>query len=356
MVEIFRMQLRQVLAGRKKWLMLVFAALPVLLTWMTLSSAGGLASVRGKIDGPPRVRAEPEPPSPGARRVVSTGMPIALLDGRIQVWPDHVMLDGLPFARSLTMNVNRGYLVIEDGVVWLDESRERNDGRVRMNIHGRNEFADALQQLDRPWATLTAGFLFLLFPQTICLLLALLYGASIPGAELEGRTLTYLFTRPVARWRIVLGKYLAITAAMLPPTVLSITVAWLVLGQPGGIALLAALVGATAGALLCYGAIFILFGFLAPRRAMVLALLYGVIFEFVLSMVPAMVNTATVTYYLRSLVVEALQLDLPAKLARVVGGASLTTSLCVLLLMIVVPLALASRLAARREYVIAGDG
>ena len=92
-----------------------------------------------------------------------------------------------------------------------------------------------------------SGYLFLLYPQTLCLLLALLYGASIPGSELEGRTLTYLFTRPIARWRVVVGKYLAIVAAMLPPMLGSLVIAWFLLGQPGGAALLTAFLAQATG-------------------------------------------------------------------------------------------------------------
>ena len=54
MGEIFRMQLRQILTGRKRWLVLAFAALPVLLTWMTFNSAGGLEQLRSKIERDPR--------------------------------------------------------------------------------------------------------------------------------------------------------------------------------------------------------------------------------------------------------------------------------------------------------------
>ena len=76
-----------------------------------------------------------------------------------------------------------------------------------------------------------------------------------------------------------------------------------------------------------------------------------------LSFVPALVNTFTITYYLRSLVLQLLELELPPELpqevARIIGGASLQTSLLTLGGMILFGLGASSLLASRREYVVA---
>jgi len=69
----------------------------------------------------------------------------------------------------------------------------------------------------------------------------------------------------------------------------------------------------------------------------------------------AMVNTFTVTYYLRSLVTETLQITVPREIERIVGQASISTALLTAAATVVVALALASRLAARREYVLAEE-
>ena len=356
MLEILRMQLRQIVGGRKKWLVALIVLLPLALTWVNVH-LGGLGKLRDRLNSTKSqgVEAAPVPPSPGARQIVSTGPPVELLGGRIVVMRDQVRFDGDKVERGTQVVVNRGYIVITDGRVWLDESRATTRNRTSIRIESGNGFGEALHELPRAWELVSAIYLFLLYPQLICLLLALLYGASIPGAELEAKTLTYLFTRPIARWRIVVGKYLAIVLAILPPTLVSVAISWWLLGQPGSVTLLWSLELAAAGAVLCYTAIFILFGFLAPRRAMVVALLYGVVFEFLLSFVPAMINTITATYYLRSLVVNVLQLEVPVEIARIVGGATTPAALGTLSATILVALALASWLAARREYVLAEE-
>jgi len=84
------------------------------------------------------------------------------------------------------------------------------------------------------YETLLAVYLFLLYPQAVCLLLALFYGTSVLGDELDGKTLTYLFTRPLPRWHFVLGKYLGIGPGAAGPTALSLLAAWLIAGAPGG--------------------------------------------------------------------------------------------------------------------------
>ena len=108
-----------------------------------------------------------------------------------------------------------------------------------------------------------------------------------------------------------------------------------------------------AGGIIAYNAVFVLLGFIAPKRAMVLALMYGVVFEFILSFVPALVNEFTITYYLRSLVVGITDLEVPGEIARIVGGASFATSLLALGGIVVLALVLSSLLAGRREYVVA---
>ena len=45
--------------------------------------------------------------------------------------------------------------------------------------------------------------------QFLILVLALFYGTSIVSEELEGKTLTYLTTRPAGKASIILGKYAA---------------------------------------------------------------------------------------------------------------------------------------------------
>lgn len=209
-----------------------------------------------------------------------------------------------------------------------------------------------LREAHRDAAAFGGIYFFLLYAQAVSLLLALFYGTSVLGDELDGKTVTYLFTRPTPRWQFVLGKYLGIVLALVPPTGLSLLASWLCLGGIGGIRLFAALLVGTTGALMVYNALFVLFGFLIPRRAMITALLYGIFVELFLSFIPAVVNEFTITYHLRSLVVAMLDIEIPREVARMVGGSSPLGAVLALLAIAAGSLGLSSWLAARAEYVV----
>ena len=84
------------------------------------------------------------------------------------------------------------------------------------------------------------------------------------GNELDDRTLSYLVLKPVARWRIVLPKLLAVIAVAAPLLVVSGILATLL--GPGGTARAAAAVGvALFAGVLAYGAIFTWLGLLTSR-------------------------------------------------------------------------------------------
>ncbi|HVC98024.1 MAG TPA: ABC transporter permease [Pirellulales bacterium] len=199
-------------------------------------------------------------------------------------------------------------------------------------------------------------FLFLLYPQAMCELLSLLFASSLVSAEIDGQTLTYLFTRPVPKWRIVVGKYAAMWITLVVPVVASLVVSWMVLGAVGGARLLSGMCLGVGASLLAYGAVFAFIGVVVPNRAMAVGLLYAMI-EFALSYVPAVLNNLTVTYYLRSLVARILDVKIPIEAQRIVGGASLSLSCAALAGMVLAALAAASWVVSQAEFVVArGDG
>ena len=55
--------------------------------------------------------------------------------------------------------------------------------------------------------------------QFLILILALFFGTSVCSEELEGKTLTYLTTRPISKTSIILGKYAAYTVLIILMTV-----------------------------------------------------------------------------------------------------------------------------------------
>lgn len=353
MLHIIRMQISQILGGKMKWMVLLILLMPVLLT-MAAVFAGALDELSQELEEEAQTLrlASGELPA-SARRIEWEGELREFLDGEIQLLADGVSVSGRPVRQDLVAIINDGQFIVLDGELWSDPEVERRRRGMRVNMRWRRPAGGGGRGADLVSVeTLCTFFLFLIYPQTICLLIALFYGTSVLGHELGGKTLTYLFTRPLPRWKFVLGKYLGIICALIVPTMVSLLASWLLLEAIGGLELLLALLVGSCAALLAYTAVFVLFGFLVPRRAIIVALLYAVIFELVLGLVPALVNQFTVTYYVRSLVVGMLELEVPKEVSRIVGGASLPGAVLGLAIIIAATLVTSSWLAANREYVI----
>lgn len=143
--------------------------------------------------------------------------------------------------------------------------------------------------------------LYLLYPQTLVILAALLYGSGLLSAEIEARTLVYLLTRPMPRWRILLVKYAATVLVLAALCLASLTVSTALAGFPGGLRTWCALCVSVLLACVSYTAIFGLIGLITPRRAVPVGLIYAGVLEIALSFVPAFVNQLSVSHYLRSL-------------------------------------------------------
>lgn len=203
-------------------------------------------------------------------------------------------------------------------------------------------------------------FLFVLYPQVACILLCLLYGAGLLSTEVEEKTITYLFTRSLPRWRIVVGKYIAAACSIWAAVTPSLVLSWLMFGAPGSLRFLLAFLVATLGAVFAYTAVFTALGVVIPKRAVVVGLIYAIVFEGALSFIPAIINTLTVNYYLRSLVLRIIPVPeaspnaaaMIEELGRVVGGESLPVCALALAMITAVALAFASLFATQRQYVV----
>jgi ABC-type transport system involved in multi-copper enzyme maturation permease subunit len=187
-------------------------------------------------------------------------------------------------------------------------------------------------------------------------LVALFYATALVADEVEGRTLTYLVTRPLTRGSIFVGKfaaYLATTLSLaLPACVLTFFVllsarGWGAVG-PAAVDLFRDL-GALAVSLLAYGALFALVGVVLKRP-----LIPGLVFLFVweqLVHLPGYLPRLTLTAWLRSLVTHR-----PAEegLAGLLGEQvlPLAEAIPVLLVATLVFLWLAARIFSESEYVL----
>jgi ABC-type transport system involved in multi-copper enzyme maturation permease subunit len=199
-------------------------------------------------------------------------------------------------------------------------------------------------------------FLFLRF---IVPVLGIFYGTSLMADEVEDKTITYLFTRPIPRSAVLIGKYLAYLAStvliVLPSVMLVFFLVVPIGGQ--GIAgsfptLLRDLVLLATG-LAVYGALFAAVGAWLKRPV-----LFGLFFAFgwenFAMALPGYLKRFTVAFYTQSLVPHAMPSDNLMSVLQSVFKDSVSgwQSALTLAGLLAVALALATRAVERREYVL----
>jgi ABC-2 type transport system permease protein len=206
--------------------------------------------------------------------------------------------------------------------------------------------------------TIFGLMMWVFFVQFSVPILGVFYGTSLIADEVEDKTITYLFTRPIPRSAVVMGKYLAYLACTIFVVLPAVVVIWLLIVPIGG-SLAAGFpdlvkdLGLLALGLVVYGALFSLVGAVFKRP-----LLAGLIFIFgwetLVMALPGYLKRFTVAYYLRGLVPHALPSNSPLSLIEALfrETPSLTLSLFWLGVITVVCLSLAGRAATRREYVL----
>jgi ABC-type transport system involved in multi-copper enzyme maturation permease subunit len=190
--------------------------------------------------------------------------------------------------------------------------------------------------------------------------LAVFYGTSLMADEVDDKTITYLFCRPIPRGAVLLGKYLAYlvcTVAVVLPSV--VLVYLLILSRPGGslaggfMDLVKDLVVIVLG-LAAYGAVFAWVG-AQFKRPLLTGLAFVIAWEPAIMLIPGYLRRFTVAYYLQGLVPQAMPADdstmsLLTSLFR--EFPSTGTSLFWLALITGGTLWLAMRTVSRREYVL----
>lgn len=148
----------------------------------------------------------------------------------------------------------------------------------------------------------TEAFLRFLLP-----MVSLFYGASLVSEEVDGRTLTYLTTRPIDKRVILWGKFLAFEIVASTLLLTSLFLSWLPVATavgPSGMVtyfhLLAKNAVVVMLGLLAYGAAFTLLGALL-RKPVIPGLIFIYVWEFFVSFLPGTAQRLTILHYLQSL-------------------------------------------------------
>lgn len=149
------------------------------------------------------------------------------------------------------------------------------------------------------------NIIMVFYLQFLILILALFFGTSVVSEELEGKTLTYLTTRPLPKSALILGKYAAYTLLAVLMTAGSVVIAFLVLNVKDLLdfslyKLLFKDLAVLALGVMCYTAFFTFIGTFMKRSIM-----FGLIFSFgwesVIQYFPGSTQRFAIAHYLKSL-------------------------------------------------------
>jgi ABC-type transport system involved in multi-copper enzyme maturation permease subunit len=201
--------------------------------------------------------------------------------------------------------------------------------------------------------------IWLLFIRFIVPVLGVFYGTSLIADEVEDKTITYLFTRPIPRRAVLLGKYFAYLACTVLLVLPSVMLVFFLIVPTGGGSIGAAFpslladLGMLAIGLASYGAVFALVG-TRLKRPLVAGLVFAFGWEPAVLLFPGYLKRLTVAYYMQALVTHEMPQDSAVSVLMQVFHEvpSVATSLICLSAVVAVSLWLAGRAVEYREYVL----
>ncbi len=188
--------------------------------------------------------------------------------------------------------------------------------------------------------------------------LGVFYGTSLIADEVEDKTITYLFTRPIRRGAVLVGKYLAYLGCTIFVVLPSVMLVYLLVvpmnGSLGGSFLdLVKDLTLLAIGLAVYGALFAFIG-AKFKRPLLIGLVFIFGWEQIALAFPGYLKYYTVAYYLQALVPHAMPND--GALSMIQGifrdNPSLWSALLGLVIIWALFLAFASWVVERKEYVL----
>ena len=206
--------------------------------------------------------------------------------------------------------------------------------------------------------TLFGILIWLLFVRFVVPVLGVFYGTSLIADEVDDKTITYLFTRPVPRAAVLLGKYLSYLACVILLVLPSVVVVYFLVVPIGGhigesFPALAEDLGMLVVGLASYGAVFALVGAWL-KRPLIVGLVFTFGWESTVLLIPGYLKRLSVAYYLQALVPHAMPQDSSISLLLQVFQElpSVAVSLSCLTGITVAALWLAGRAIETREYVL----
>jgi ABC-2 type transport system permease protein len=201
--------------------------------------------------------------------------------------------------------------------------------------------------------------IWLLFIRFIVPVLGVFYGTSLIADEVEDKTITYLFTRPIPRRAVLLGKYFAYLVCTVLLVLPSVMLVFFLIVPTGGGSIgeafpsLLADLGMLVVGLASYGAVFALVG-TRLKRPLVVGLVFAFGWEPAVLLFPGYLKRLTVAYYLQALVKHEMPQDSAVNVLLQIFHEVPSVAVSLLTLGAVVALALwfSGRAVEQREYVL----
>ena len=199
--------------------------------------------------------------------------------------------------------------------------------------------------------------IWMLFLRFIVPVLGVFYGTALMADEVEDKTITYLFTRPIPRGAVLFGKYLAYIACTMLVVLPSVMIVYFMLVPfnqlPATFGSLLVDLGLLALGLAVYGGVFAFVGAFF-KRPLLIGLLFAFGWEQVVLALPGYLKQFTIAYYLQALVPHAMPSDGVASLLQGMFRTTPPAWVCLAWLFgyLGVFLYLATRVVERKEYVL----
>jgi ABC-2 type transport system permease protein len=200
--------------------------------------------------------------------------------------------------------------------------------------------------------------IWLLYVRFIVPVLGVFYGTSLIADEVEDKTITYLFTRPIRRGAVLVGQYLAYLGCTIFVVLPSVMLVYkLIVPMQGSLGasfldLLKDLALLALG-LAVYGALFSYIG-AKFKRPLLIGLVFIFGWEQAALAFPGYLKKFTVAYYLQALVPHAMPNDSALSLIQGIfrENPPLSISLFWLAVILIGFLTAAAWVVERREYVL----
>ena len=199
---------------------------------------------------------------------------------------------------------------------------------------------------------LAALLIYALVPEAVCVLALLVTMCPVVADELERGTWIHVAVRPNGRRAMILGTFAAAVIWTVSVGTLALIPAVLVSGTEEPMRVFSVMLGLIVLSAAGRGALFALPAVIVPKRAMVASVGLAVVVEYLAGLLPAVINQATVSLRLRSLLVEGMgwRRRLPAEVQLLIDTQPPSVQVLAVLVLVTLLLGLAVVIAERRQF------